>query len=106
MNSADGPGIFLFLLRTTVCNQNINKLILYSTDKNPLDGLQLSQWVSLNKIKNHLQRWSRNRRLNTMFIGKPCTLGTPSLDVRELCTTTVQSVWEQYKQTHSFHNRR
>ena len=25
---------------------------------------------------------------------------------RELCTTTVQSVWEQYKQTQSFHNRR
>ena len=57
-----------YFLRTSVCNQNINKQILISGRRNSY-GLQLSQKVELIKIYFHLKGRFRNRHSFPMFIG-------------------------------------
>jgi len=70
--------IFLFVLSTTVCSQNINKQIVNIADENPTDYSFLSRY-HYTKSKNYLKRRYRIRHWIPMFM-RPKLLWFPSAD--------------------------
>ena len=75
MNSEDWQ-VYSVCILTTVCSQNINKLIVNMADETLTYRLQFYQYVMYHytKSKNDLKRLYRIRHGIPMFIGTPCML--------------------------------